>query len=145
MTLAEKLGTTSHLSGLLVKARRLGMETPEALEISVLFIGRAATLAMQINTLRIALPNLHDRSANRRAVRPQDASAEIRHFAQGGSRGIVDDQQIVIRIERQMVGIKRPFSLLRRAEKLFCKRAGRCEKGEAQGCTAEKFAALHPV
>jgi len=32
MTLAEKLGTTSHLSGLLIKARRLGMETPEALE-----------------------------------------------------------------------------------------------------------------
>ena len=32
MTLAEKLGTTSHLSGLLIKARRLGMATPEALE-----------------------------------------------------------------------------------------------------------------
>ncbi|HTD65116.1 MAG TPA: hypothetical protein VK846_01130 [Candidatus Limnocylindria bacterium] len=31
-TLAKKLGTTSHLSGLLIKARRLGMETPEALE-----------------------------------------------------------------------------------------------------------------
>ncbi len=31
-TLARKLGTTSHLSGLLIKARRLGLETPEALE-----------------------------------------------------------------------------------------------------------------
>lgn len=32
MTLAEKLGTTSHLSGLLIKARRLGMAATEALE-----------------------------------------------------------------------------------------------------------------
>lgn len=32
MTLAEKLGTTAHLSALLHKARRLGMEAPDALE-----------------------------------------------------------------------------------------------------------------
>lgn len=32
MTLAEKLGTTSHLSPLLVKARRLGLANAEALE-----------------------------------------------------------------------------------------------------------------
>ncbi len=55
--------------------------------------------------------------------------------------GIVDDDQIVIGIERQLIGIKGPFGELRRYAEGFGKQAASGEHGHAGGDSTDELAA----
>ena len=64
----------------------------------------------------------------------EDAAGEVRDLTDGRRDAVVDDQQIVVGIERQLVGIKRPFRLGRRQGECLGERAAggpECGKGEA--------------
>ena len=97
---------------------------------------------MQVRSAVIALPDFDDRIANRRAARVEDASAEIRDLADGRRQRVVHDQQIVVRIEREMVGVKWSFGLLRCANEFLGECAGDGEEGEAESAAGEKAAAV---
>ena len=76
-------------------------------------LGRVETLRVDVRAVRIALPNLHRRTAHRFAARPEHASAQVSDVTDRGRDCIVHDDEIIVRVERQMVGIKWPLGLLR--------------------------------
>ena len=116
-------------------------EAPVALEVFVLLVMAAETFRVDVNAVHVALPDLHGRAAHRLAIRPEDAPAEIRDLAGRGSDRVIHDEEIVVRIERQMVGVERPLGLAR----CGCERGGKCaghgEERAGRGKLREKTAA----
>ena len=79
---------------------------------------------MQIGPVIVHLPDLDQSVADRVSAGVQNLTAQVGYLAHGWRDGVVDDEQIVVGVERQMVGIKRPFRLPRRTHELFGKGAG---------------------
>ena len=101
---------------------------------------------MEIGPIVVALPDFHHRVAKRLAVGAQDFAREVRDGPDRGGELVVDDNQVVIGIEREFVRVKRPFRLSRRAGEL----RGECtglpvirepEGGSAAGGSGEEMAA----
>ena len=59
-----------------------------------------------------------------------------------GVSAVVDDEQIVVGIERQLIGIKRAFGLRRRERERFGKGAGRGEEGGGEAKSRQEAAAI---
>src|SRR5205823_9073319 len=64
--------------------------------------------------------------------------AEVRDFAYRGRQAVVDDNQIVVCIQRQLIGIKGPFGLSRRFQQLLRKRARDKPGGRSNSDSAKK-------
>lgn len=86
-------------------------KSSETLEIFVAFI-RAHALAVEISTFVIALPNFYFRAPHRLTFGIEDSTAEVGDLAERGAEGIVENEQIIISIERQVIRIKGAFRLL---------------------------------
>jgi len=69
----------------------------------------------------------------------------VRDLTDRGCNAIIYDDEVVVGIERQVVGIKRPFRLTRRERELFgeeaAKQAGRAERRGSESHAAKKKAA----
>ena len=109
-----------------VFTRRAGQETSEALEI--LIAGCMSVFAVQIHALVVHLPDFHERVANRLTARVQNPSAEVGDVTKSRRDAIIDDDEVVIGVERQVVGIERPFRLARRAHEFISEESGNGEK-----------------
>ena len=91
-------------------ARLAGREVAEALKVLVLLTRlRPAVGRVQVHRVRVALPNFDRRIANRLPLGVENAPRQMRDLADRRSDRVVDDQQIVVFVERQLVGIKRPL------------------------------------
>ena len=109
-----------------------GEEAAEALEIGVPL--RAAVAAfVEINAVMIDLPDFHQRVADRLALRIGHPPAEVRHAAQGGGEAIVQDDEVIVGIQREIDGVKRPLGLLRGERESFRERAGHPEPRSPEG------------
>ena len=64
----------------------------------------------------------------------------MRDLANRGRDVVVDDDQVVIRIERQMIGIERPLGLRRRERERFGEAAGTLQKAGIASPAAETAA-----
>src|SRR5580704_14603448 len=71
---------------------------------------------MNVRAVVIDLPDFDQCIANRIAAGVEDFAAEVSHVTHGRRDRIVDDEQIVVRVERQMIGIERALRHLRRAD-----------------------------
>jgi len=78
------------------------------------------------------VPDFDQRSSHGLARAIQDATADPRDRTDGRRNGIVDDDQIVIRIHRHFVRIVRPFGLRRRENQLIGERATYSEEDTAE-------------
>jgi hypothetical protein len=85
-----------------------GQEPPVALEVLVASL-LVAGAAVQVRALVVHLPDFDERVAEWRAGRVEDTAREVRDFTHGGRDRIVDDQQVVVGVERQAVRVERPF------------------------------------
>src|SRR3954467_14980435 len=93
---------------------------------------------MQIRAIVVALPNLDPRIFHRVATGVEYLAAKVRNLSDSRRQTIVDHDQVIVGIERQLVRIKRPFGLSRRFQQLLRKRAGDKPGGRANGDSAKK-------
>src|SRR5262245_38408572 len=91
---------------------------------------------MEVGAVLVNLPNLNQRASYRLSARVQYPSAEVGDLAHGGSQGIVDHNQVIIGVERELVWIEGPLGLSRSLYKLRgkCSRhsKSRCPKGQSR-------------
>src|SRR5262245_10616830 len=66
---------------------------------------------MQIDSVAINLPDLDHSVSNRTSLGIEQLASEMRDLSNRRRNAVVDDDQIVVRIEREPVRIKRPFRL----------------------------------
>ena len=85
-------------------------ESPEALEVLVPFV-TVATASVQVGPVVIGLPDFNDSVSDRFSIRTQDPPTQVSHFTHGWGEVVVQDQQIVVGVERQMIGVEGPFRL----------------------------------
>ena len=90
--------------------RRPGEETPKTLEMMILFGAVRRVAGVQVNAIGVAPPDFDEGIANRISPGIKNPPAHPRDLAHGGRKSIVDHEQVVVRVERQMVGIGRTFS-----------------------------------
>jgi hypothetical protein len=109
-------------------ARGAGEEAAVTLKVRVVTVG-VAPARMNVRRAAIHLPDFHERAAHGLSTGAEDASGEIGDFANGGRDGVVDNQQVIIGIERHLIGIVRTFGEARRSHQLVRKEAGRGERG----------------
>src|SRR5207247_8510414 len=99
----------------------------------------------QVNSVVVNLPDLDQHVADRIAPGVEDAPAEVRDLTDRGCNAIIDDDEVVVGIERQVVGIKRPVRLTRRERELFGEEAAkqdrRAERRGSESPAATKKAA----
>jgi hypothetical protein len=84
------------------------------------------------------MPDLDDGIANRIAFEVEDAAAQVRDLADGRRDGAVDDEQVVVRVERHLVGVERPLGLGGCAGEFLGEQARRGEGGGPQGAGAQE-------
>ena len=119
-----------------VTTLRIGQEAPVALEVGI-EPRRLTSAGVDVGASLIDLPDLDNRVADRLPGRRGDPSRQMRDLADARRDGVVEDQQVVIGIERQLVRIKRPLGRHgRRAGELLGKhprhRKG-CHSGGGEG------------
>src|SRR2546428_6492408 len=98
--------------------------------------------AVQINAVAVHLPNLDQRIANRLTARIENPSAEVRDLAERRREAVVHYDEVIVSIQRQVVGIERPFGLARRAHEFVGEGARDGEKGGSEAHAAEKASAI---
>ena len=82
-----------------VPSLRVGEEPAIALEVRV-DLAVVAALRMDVRAVAVGLPDLDERVAHGRTVLGEQASPEVRDLADGRREPIVQDQEVVVRIER---------------------------------------------
>jgi len=119
-----------------------GEEAAERLEVFVFFGDIAAAAGVAVDPGAVALPDFDEGVADGLAVWAEDAAAEPCDLADGWGGGVVDDEEIVIGVERERVRVERAFGLGRRLEEGFGEGAGDGpEGGGSGGGAAEEVAA----
>src|SRR5262249_45997971 len=98
---------------------RTGQEPSETLKVRVAFVA-VDTARMNVRAAVVALPDFDQRAAHRLAARVQYPPAQVSHCADGGRGAVVDYDQVVVGVERHLVGVKRPLGLARRLDQLLC-------------------------
>ena len=117
-----------------ILARAAGEEAAEALEVRVALGLVAPGAGVEINSGRVALPNLNRGVADGRAARGEQAATEPGDFTDGGREAVVDGDEVVVRVERELVGIERPLGLLGRERELLGEEARHgAERGSKGG------------
>src|SRR5262245_1562654 len=110
---------------------RCGHEAAKALEILVALVAVAGA-AVQISAIVVTLPDFYDGVLDGASIGAENPPAQVGDFADGRRDRIVDNQQVVVGIQRQVIGVERPFGLRRRANQLLREEAGRRKKCRAQ-------------
>ena len=80
--------------------------------------------AMQVYTVSIDLPDFNERISDRPAGRVEQLARQVSNFPDGRREVVVNNDQIIVGIERQMVGIERALGLMRSEGEGFGKGAG---------------------
>src|SRR6266511_5600129 len=96
---------------------------------------------MKVSPAVVALPNFDDCVPNRFACGTEDSSAHVGNLAHARSQRVVDDDQIVVGIERQMIWVERAFGLTWRENQLLRERTWHGEKCCSKPDTLEELAA----
>src|SRR5262249_54177162 len=109
------------------------------LEIAVAF--GVLVVGVQVDTLAIRLPDLDESISNRVSLLIQDPPAQMRDLPDGWRDSLIDNDEVVIRVQRQFVGIKRSFGLPRGAHQVLSECARHGEKSRAQAETPQE----HPT
>ena len=95
-------------------------------------------ISVDIDPLAVHLPDFHEGVAHRLAVFVENAPAQVRDLANGRGNRVVDDDQVVVGVERQPIRVERPFGPRRcRGEFLREQPTGR-EERRAGGHGAEE-------
>src|SRR5436190_6120510 len=97
---------------------------------------------MSIDTVVIHLPDFNQRIANRIAAAIQNAPGEMGNLAGCRSEGVIHQDQIIIRIKGQFVGIKRSFCLARCAQQFLSESARDGKQERASREAFEKTSAI---
>ena len=123
----------------IILASRSCQESPKALEIRVV-LGLLRAVG-QINAHAIDLPNLDGGVANWAAAGVNQAAAHVRDLAYGRRDRIVDDNQVVVGVQRQFRRIKRAFlGGGGFSAQFFGESAGHGEERRAQAQLTQEFA-----
>src|SRR5690606_5718634 len=109
-----------------VLALRSSQEAAEALKIRIAFFTIAAA-AVKVSAVIIDLPDFNSGISNGRAVTAEHPPGQMRDLADRRGDRIIDNQEVVVRVERQAVGIKRSFRLGWRKRQFLGKRPGPLE------------------
>src|SRR6266568_3293543 len=109
----------------IVFAAGAGQEPAKALEVFVAL--RVSVTTVQIDPMVVHLPDFHQRVPYRIAFRVEDAPAQVRDFPNRRSDAVVDDDEVVVCVERQVVRIEWPLRLSGRADEFVAKGAGHGE------------------
>src|SRR5262245_10223537 len=127
-----------------VFAGRSGQEATEALKILVALLLLAAGIScVDVHTLVVALPDFDEGVAHRITLGVEDAARQMRDLADGRGDRVVDDEQVVVGVERQFVGVEWSLGLRWRAdpcqflgEQTTSREIGRSQREGAQEDTA---------
>ena len=96
---------------------------------------------MKVNAVVIALPNFDERVLDWVAAGAQDPTAQVRNLADSRREAVVDDDQIVVGVERKVIRIEGAFSLPGRADQLFGEQTTNAEqRGSAESSAPKKIA-----
>src|SRR5262245_59327978 len=87
---------------------------------------------MKIRPVVVTLPNLYERPADRISLRVQHTAGQMSNLTHGRRDVVVDNDQIIIRVERQLVWVKRTLHLSRRD----CQFVGKCAANREHGSEA---------
>jgi hypothetical protein len=87
------------------------------------------------------LPYLHKSIADWLPARIQYSAAEPGDLTQAGCRGVIDDEEVIIRIQGEMIRIKGAFGLRWGTGQFFGEQPGHGEKRAGKGHLADKSAA----
>lgn len=122
-----------------VFAGRTGEKAAEALEMGVSFV-LVIGAAVEVSAIFIDLPDFDEGVADGLAVLVEDAAAEPGDLADSRRGGIVDDDEVVIGIEREFIGVERSFGLAGGFYQFLGEQAGNSKEGGAEGERVEETA-----
>jgi hypothetical protein len=97
---------------------------------------------VNVGPLAVHLPDLDDGVAHRIPLGIEDPPGQVRDLADGGRDGVVDDEQVVVGVQRELVRVERPLGLPRRADQLLGEQAARREGRRAERQGAQEGAAV---
>src|SRR5262245_66094152 len=97
---------------------------------------------MQVDALTVALPDFDESVLHRAAAGVEDAAGEVRDLADGGRDAVVDDDQVVVGVERELVRVEGALGLRRRAREFVGEGAAEGEEGGRECGAAEKAATV---
>src|SRR5580692_6889096 len=87
-----------------------------------------------VTALGVALPDFDNDVPHRLAAGGENATGEMRYLADGGRNVVVDHEQIIIGVERQLGWIKRSLSQTRCLGEFLrvgtANKQGRCPQGD---------------
>ncbi|MFM1944907.1 MAG: hypothetical protein RI897_3889 [Verrucomicrobiota bacterium] len=89
---------------------RAGEEASVALEVSVAF-GLVAVLGVAVDAIPVGLPDFDQGIPDGVAAVVEEATAEVGDLADGGGEGIVEDEEVVVGIEGEAIGVEGAFCL----------------------------------
>src|SRR5512133_2443634 len=122
---------------------RTGQEPAKTLEIGVK--RPSARASPEVGAFAVYLPKLDHRISDGVTSPLDESSAQMRDFAYGRRDRIVNNQQVIIRVERKSARVERTFLNLRCARELLGKRARDREQKAPRRDVAEKTAARYSI
>src|SRR5687767_10544251 len=100
---------------------------------------------MNVGAGIVGLPDLHSRVAHRIAGKREHTSANFQNLADRGCNAVVDDQEVVVMVERQLSRIIGTFRLRGCAHELLSKRAADAEERSGSAANGDPFQKLTSV
>ena len=94
-----------------VAAFGVGEEAAEALEIFVAFVAVATAAGVDVAAVGVGFPGFDDGVADGFAFDVADGAGEVGDIADGGGDAVVDDEEVVVGVEREFVRVERALGL----------------------------------
>src|SRR5688572_12155605 len=91
-----------------VLALRVAEEASVSLKVAV-ETGWLAAARVHVRAGPVDLPDLHESIPHRLTRFRQHAAGQVRDLADGRSDAVIDDEEVVVGVERELVRIERPF------------------------------------
>lgn len=126
-----------------VSALGVGEEASVSLEVFFASAFAGGAFAVEVGAVGIGLPDFDEGVANGVALDVPDGAGEVSDFADGGGDGVVNEDEVVVGIEGEFVGVERAFGLAGGEGEGFGEGArGGEEGGGAEGGEVEEFSAV---
>src|SRR5262245_9521665 len=97
---------------------------------------------MEVRTVVVALPNLDGGVANWVSSWSENSTAHVSDLADARCHGIIDYNEIIIRIQGKMIRIERTFRLARGLDELLGKGSRDSEECRAESKVLQKASAV---
>src|SRR5262249_25073603 len=108
--------------------------------------GAAVQVWLEVSPIAVALPDLDNRVADWITPGIKDPAAQVRHVTHCGRNRVVDNEQVVVSVEREFRRIERPLANAGRALKLGGEGTPRREgRNTAQRDRGQERAPAHPA